>query len=177
MRKILSRILLVMVVLVILVITLYVVIYPSDTQCLLVKWSGMKEINKKIYVDSSLSREQVNTLLECIKSAKDRVSKLYGSLRTNPTFIVGNSDEFIKKYGMHHHAGSTRRQLIVTFITLGSEGMNSTDIIAHELCHSELGDRLGLFKKLMIPVWFDDGLATQVDYRPMYSDEVWKEYS
>lgn len=173
MRRMLFGVFFVIVALLTLAITLFVVIYPNNTQCLLVKWSGMKEVDKNIYVEPCVSKEQVDILLNYIKDAKERVSKLYGGLKTDPTIIVGSSDGFMKKYGMVNPAGSTRKTL-TTFIILGPEGMNSTDIIAHELCHSELCERLGRFKtNFMIPLWFDDGLATQVDYRSSHSDNAW----
>ena len=49
------------------------------------------------------------------------------------------------------------------------------DIIAHEMSHAELYERLGFFKMIfVIPRWFDEGLAMQNDYRNYYSEDTLK---
>ena len=51
---------------------------------------------------------------------------------------------------------------------VGPKGQN-LDVVAHELMHAELFERVGFWGRFtQIPVWFDEGLAMQVDYRPRY---------
>ena len=52
---------------------------------------------------------------------------------------------------------------------IGTKGRN-IDIVAHELMHAEIADRLGYWHRLTkLPIWFDEGLAMQVDFRPHYN--------
>jgi len=51
---------------------------------------------------------------------------------------------------------------------IGPEGRN-VDVVAHEMLHGELHHRVGWLQRwLQIPVWFDEGVAMQVDYRSRY---------
>jgi len=51
---------------------------------------------------------------------------------------------------------------------VGPKGQN-IDVVAHELMHAELFDRVGFWGRITeVPVWFDEGLAMQVDFRPKY---------
>lgn len=58
---------------------------------------------------------------------------------------------------------------IGSYVVISREGVD-LDIISHELSHTELFERIGIFNRATkIPVWFDEGLAMQVDHRPYYS--------
>ena len=51
---------------------------------------------------------------------------------------------------------------------VGPKGQNA-DVVAHELMHAEIADRVGYWGRFtQLPVWFDEGLAMQVDFRPRY---------
>lgn len=51
---------------------------------------------------------------------------------------------------------------------VGPKGQ-TPDVVAHELMHAEIADRVGWWGRLrQLPVWFDEGLAMQVDFRPQY---------
>ncbi|MBD1398927.1 hypothetical protein H9Q13_17285 [Pontibacter sp. JH31] len=77
-------------------------------------------------------------------------------------YTTGNAhaESFFTVFGRH---------VVVT-----ETGLN-TDIISHELAHVALFDRIPNFKWYMmtyrVPVWFDEGIAMQVDYREIYSTE------
>jgi hypothetical protein len=61
-------------------------------------------------------------------------------------------------------------------VKIAPNGFNPM-IITHELFHAELHKRMGLFGMLkpVIPVWFNEGMATLISkdprYKPTYSDE------
>ena len=51
---------------------------------------------------------------------------------------------------------------------VGPSGQN-LDVVAHELMHAEIAERVGWWGRFtQLPVWFDEGLAMQVDLRPRY---------
>jgi hypothetical protein len=53
-------------------------------------------------------------------------------------------------------------------VVIGPEGQNP-EVVAHELMHAELADRVGSRRRITaIPVWFDEGIAMQVDFRPQF---------
>lgn len=54
-------------------------------------------------------------------------------------------------------------------VFVGPKGAN-VDVVAHELVHAGVFDRVGPWVRMMqIPVWFDEGLAMQVDHRDRYA--------
>ena len=53
-------------------------------------------------------------------------------------------------------------------VFIGPKG-RSVDVVAHELVHAEVFERVGPWARAtQLPVWFDEGLAMQVDYREAY---------
>jgi hypothetical protein len=45
----------------------------------------------------------------------------------------------------------------------------SIDVTAHELLHAEVAQRLGFWTRTVeLPVWFDEGVAVQLDWRERY---------
>jgi hypothetical protein len=66
-------------------------------------------------------------------------------------------------YASSHFIGSR------ACIVVGPKGRN-VDVVAHELMHAELFERVGYWHRFTeIPAWFDEGVAMQVDFRPRYS--------
>lgn len=64
-----------------------------------------------------------------------------------------------------------------SYISLSSEFL-SVDILAHEMTHAETHKRIyrgGISSSIQIPIWFDEGLAIQNDYREPYSYKTWLE--
>lgn len=63
-----------------------------------------------------------------------------------------------------------------SYIVLNADGLN-TDVVAHELCHAELFERLGWWTTTrQIPQWFNEGLALMVDYRFVASTDSLQRY-
>ena len=64
---------------------------------------------------------------------------------------------------------------IGSYVVISKEGVD-LDIISHELSHTELFERVGIFNRATkIPAWFDEGLAMQVDHRSYYSIDTLRE--
>lgn len=61
------------------------------------------------------------------------------------------------------------------YICISNEYLN-VDIVAHELTHAELHSHFTTCDaQRKMPSWFDEGIATQNDYREQYSAENWAE--
>lgn len=167
-----SGILKVTIVITVLILAVLAYQFKSALHCIAVSNSNFVKIENNIYFDPAISEEDHRLILDNITQAKQRVAELLGSCSADPVIIVCNDSATGKKYGMKNKTGITQKTIAGSYIVLGEDGVN-VDVIAHELTHSELAHRLGGIRGLRIPVWFDDGLATQVDNRPQYSESEW----
>ena len=61
-----------------------------------------------------------------------------------------------------------------SYTSLSSEFLTA-DVLAHEMTHAETHQRIyqNSTDTSSIPIWFDEGLAVQNDYREPYSNEAW----
>lgn len=159
-------------IIILIILSIAFINFRGQINCILIGWSNYNQIEKNIYVEASLANEKSEVIIENTIKAKERVAELFGDFTADPVIIICKDIDSGKKFGMKNNTGITHKTMIGTFIVLGKEGLN-TDVIAHELAHSELAYRVGWVKGLKIPIWFDDGLATQVDNRPQYSEDEW----
>lgn len=131
--------------------------------------------NSNVYIDNSYSGDK-DKVIKIINAAKDRVSDFWGNIESSPTIIISDNEKTIAKLGGDHDIKTMVLFRAYSYISISNEYLN-VDIIAHELTHAELHARL--YKEqlphTMIPSWFDEGIATQNDYREQYSEETWKE--
>ena len=149
-------------------------------RCFFIRWSDFKEVfdfNRSgylLYVDRRFPRDKVGRLRSEIDAAKSRVAVIYGGFTARPVIIASDEPDSVRQYGVD--LGGTALSHITlagSYIVLGPKGMNP-DVISHELSHAELACRIGVFNRLKIPAWFDEGLAMQLDYRPQYQESEWR---
>ena len=102
---------------------------------------------------------------ELLGAARERIANLYGAVQSAP--LIGCVSE--PALGVAVAYGQTRfAPLLPAVVLLGPKGQN-LDVAAHEWAHAELSERVGvLTRSWRVPVWFDEGLAMQVDHRPEY---------
>ncbi len=106
--------------------------------------------------------------MDLVQKAKTRLTPLFGEVIARPLLNCTTQTKF--------HSPAPGYTLFIPvlphIITLHRHGLNQ-DVIAHEYSHSELATRLGYLPRLLhIPIWFDEGLAMQVDHRPDYAQET-----
>ena len=109
----------------------------------------------------------------------ERDSVFFGELQCTDTtiIIICDDDKLLSKLGGDHDTKTTLSALFdmkKNYISVSDEYLN-IDIIAHELTHAELHTRLNMKALKSIPTWFDEGLATQNDYREQYGLDAWIE--
>jgi len=152
-------------------------IYSHDVlACSLVGFSDFEKIEKNIYVAPATPMEERKQLLSLIAEAKGRVASTYGHLVSMPVVIAATGMDSLKWFSANEYA-STKFLPGQAYIVLGPRG-RSVDVIAHELVHSEIFEHAGYWvRSVHIPVWFDEGVAMQVDYRKKYDLPVAKEKS
>ena len=146
---------------------------PQATKCLFVDFYPFEK-EGKIYFPKGLSYEQKAELKNLIILAENRVAKFWGEKKTDPKFIFCNTQELYQKFGSHYPSPAAAIMHIGSYVVISNDGVD-LDIISHELSHTELFERIGAWNRTFkIPVWFDEGLAMQVDHRSYYSLDTLK---
>lgn len=144
--------------------------------CSLVGHSDFVQIGENVYVAPDTSDEYRKQLLSLIEEAKSRVVSTYGHLESSPVIIAAMDMDSLRWFSSNEYA-TTHFLPGRSFIVIGPKGHN-TDVISHELVHSGTFEQVGHWARtLYIPVWFDEGVAMQVDYRKQYDLSVAKEHS
>ncbi|WP_235577032.1 hypothetical protein [Pseudoalteromonas sp. R3] len=131
--------------------------------CELIGVAQFYEVSPNLYVDKSIDNLQQDKLANAIESAVRRVSDIYGAPVSHPR-IIATAEAKYAKFGFN----PTGMQISGFFrecIFLGPKGLN-TDVVAHELVHSEVRHRTSLMVELtQLPAWFIEGTGIWVDYR------------
>ena len=136
---------------------------------------NFEEIAPHIYVNkgNAMSPEDV---LSIINEAKARDTAFFGELHCldEVTIIICDDAHISKKIGTKDTITYSFPQK-KDYICISNEYLN-VDIAAHELTHCELHSHFTTTAaQRKLPSWFDEGVATQNDYREQYSAENWAE--
>jgi hypothetical protein len=128
---------------------------------------GLTEAAPGIYVEARSSEAERARLVDRVAAAEGRVAAFYAKrLATRPTILACVSRACDRRLG---GGGAKARAYGATFIHVSPGGWNAT-ILAHELAHIELHERIG-WRALVsgaLPAWFDEGLAVVVSRDPRY---------
>ena len=139
---------------------------------------GFDEVRDNIYVDETYESGNTEQLLALLDEAELRVSEFWGGLEAEPVVIVSDNTEKLAKLGYTGSPALTNTFLLFgahSFVVISPNGVG-VDVLAHELTHAELHKRLyngKLLYKQLVPIWFDEGVATQNDYRRQYNNDAW----
>ncbi len=137
--------------------------------------SYFEQIAENVYVnkDNAMSKDEI---LNLIHEAEDRDRDFYGELTyaSDTTIILNDNEKIQPKLGGGKDTYTFLFPKKHDYTCLSNEYFN-LDIVAHEITHTELHARLTKEARSAIPIWFDEGLATQNDYRERYSLESWIE--
>jgi hypothetical protein len=104
---------------------------------------------------------------QLLTAARNRIQNIFGTPRSQPIVIFDHDPQAFwplkNEYASTYFAGTK------VCVMVGAKGQN-TNVVAHELMHAEIADRIGYWERFTkLPVWFDEGLAMQVDFRPQYA--------
>jgi len=149
-------------------------LYAGFIRCLVVDWHTMDQIGPRLYVHPSMTQPERQALLRNHTLAKKRVIDFFGSLQSDPVVIAGTDSHTINYFGSERaQTGMTHLSPLGGYIVLDGRGLN-VDVLAHEMVHAELLDRLGWYHRTFhVPTWFDEGLAMQIDYRFPGAEAEW----
>ena len=146
-------------------------LYSSIVKKMTVNFSNFTSISKNCYIDSEIEEKNHKHIQSLIDNAKQRIIDKFGSFESNPIIIVTGTQKSAKEYGTNDF-GSTVVLPWNQYVVFGPKGHN-IDVMAHELLHAEIGHRLGYFiRQFKLPVWLDEGIAMQVDYRKKYDIDI-----
>lgn len=139
-----------------------------------VMYRNFTEVQDHVYISNDYSGDKQKVISVLDESTK-RVSAFWGSLESSPIIIICDNQKTLEKLGGDHDTATLVLFDAYSFISISSEYLN-VDVMAHELTHAELHTRLyhGKLPQKLVPTWFDEGVATQNDYREKYNDDAWK---
>ena len=102
------------------------------------------------------------------------MTELFGGMESVPTLIICDNEHKIKRLGGDHDTMTLLINGVHSYTSLSSEFLTA-DVLAHEMTHAETHQRIyqNSTDTSSIPIWFDEGLAVQNDYREPYSNETW----
>lgn len=148
-------------------------IFPEESKCILIDYSSFKK-DGRLYFNANTPVAKIDTVKLIIEKASLRVAGFWGQKNGNPKFIYCDNDQDFRNYGNARLDPATTQYKLGPYIVISKEGID-IDIIAHEISHAELYERLGFYKMMfIIPRWFDEGLAMQNDNRDYYSEDTLK---
>ena len=139
--------------------------------------ASFEKISDNVYVNRNYagSRDEITHLID---EAKSRVKDFYGSLTCpdRTAIIICDDEKLLAKLGGDHdtHHLSTLFPVKRSYVSVSTEYL-TIDILAHELSHAELYERLSGKAFRRVPTWFNEGIALQNDYREQYGPEAWAE--
>ena len=127
-------------------------------RCVLYKDFELDKIHRYVYVDKSMTSDERQRLLNIYQKSTQRIEDFFGERRASSYLIAGNTSFAIQRYGNHAaQTGITHLSFLESYSIVDSAGLN-IDVISHELCHAELRERVGWYRReFKIPTWFDEG--------------------
>jgi hypothetical protein len=141
--------------------------FPGGTACALIEFSGLEMLPDGTRIQTSSTNAERQAILEMQTQAKIRIENMFGAPRAKPLVVFLNNPATIFTFKSNGY-GSTYFVGPRVCVIIGPQGTN-VDVVAHELLHAELSERVGPWRRSSeIPAWFDEGLAMQVDFRSHY---------
>ena len=135
--------------------------------------SSFEKVADNINVNKNYSGN-IKEAIQLTEEALERDRAFFGELQCTDTTIIifCDDDKLLSKLDGDHDTKTSYTKK--NYISVSDEYLN-IDIIAHEFTHAELHTRLNMKALKSIPTWFDEGLATQNDYREQYGLDAWIE--
>ncbi|KGF83325.1 hypothetical protein IA69_00475 [Massilia sp. JS1662] len=127
------------------------------------------QIDDGVYAARDLPPGERRRALTALRAARGRIAGTFGVPVARPTTIIAADDREAARFGLADDVpGTAFISPLRTEVVLNLAHF-SIDVTAHELVHAELAQRLGFWTRAVkLPVWFDEGVAVQLDRREPY---------
>lgn len=176
MKKKIKKTLLAFSFLVLIISTAHAFVFPQETRCILIDFYDF-ENDGNLYFRADVDAATIATLRQQISEANKRVDNFWNEKIVAPKYIYCQNDEDYKKFGVPIMTPACAHMKLGSYVVISNKG-NDVNILAHEISHTVFFNKIGFFNRLRkIPVWFDEGLAMQVDLRDYYSIDSLKKKS
>lgn len=131
----------------------------------------MRELGGGIFVDPEMPQEQLAWLPRMVEGARRRLALYYGAAAARPNIVFCASADCYSRFGGIGLGFSDGANILIA-----PQGQRIA-IVAHELAHVELANRLGGLERVMehIPQWFDEGQAVMVSFAGEFAEDAWME--
>jgi hypothetical protein len=135
----------------------------------LVGVDGYVQIDDGVYAARDLPLEQRQRALTTLRAARERIADTFGVPVARPMTIIAANDGEAARLGLAADVPGTAFISPVDTKVVLNLAHFSIDVTAHELVHAEVAQRLGFWHRAVeLPVWFDEGVAVQLDRRERY---------
>ena len=137
--------------------------------------ASFEKISDNVYVNRYYAGDRAE-VTELIDAAKARDRDFFGALTCldHTVMILCDDEKLLVKLGGNYDTQTVLFPVKKSYISVSNEYLN-VDVLAHELTHAELHERLSGRALRRLPTWFDEGIALQNDCREQYGPEAWKE--
>ena len=138
--------------------------------------ASFEKISDNVYINRNYTGSR-DAITQLIDEAKSRVADFFGSLTCQDytVMIICDDEKLLAKLGGDHDTHhATLFPVKRSYVSVSTEYL-TIDILAHELSHAELYERLSGKAFRRVPTWFNEGIALQNDYREQYGPEAWAE--
>ena len=139
---------------------------PGSTACVLVGMAGLRALDDGTLTDSESEADHLR-YIQLTRDARARIEATFGAVESKPIVVFFSRPDGFGPFKLNSY-GSTQMVGSRACVMVGPKGQN-VDVVAHELMHGEVHHRVGYLRRfLQVPVWFDEGVAMQVDHRSRY---------
>ena len=138
--------------------------------------ASFEKISDNVYINRNYTGSR-DAITQLIDEAKSRVADFFGSLTCQDytVMIICDDEKLLAKLGGDHDTHhATLFPVKRSYVSVSTEYLTG-DVLAHEVTHAELYERLSGKAFRRLPTWFNEGIALQNDYREQYGPEAWAE--
>lgn len=139
---------------------------------------GYREILDGVWLDDSYKGD-TSVLCDIYFDAQNRVESFFGEVRSTPVLIITEDESKLRRLGDDSDIMSFAIGEVYSYISVSTEKYD-VDTLAHELAHAEIHKRIFNGKVSfgrVVPPWFDEGIALQLDYSTKFSWETLMRYT
>ena len=162
-KKITIRIFLVWFTLVPIAALAHFLVFPQESRCILIDFSDFEK-DERIYYNSNTPQHKIDSLKAILKLASFRADSFWGEKTCNPKFIYCENEEDCEKYMGSLSVPANMKAKLGSYIVISRQGID-LDILAHELSHAELYERIGFYNwNFNLPLWFNPDFAVELSF-------------